>query len=136
MSETEPPSTTSTATSPIPYPTPTIAKESFEAFWSEVRAAMARHNVPHLVAAVAAGAFPEMRTVGQGKDHQHELKVITSTCCAGNDAKLQGCLAAILLRSIINDEHDEIEKRYQQLVCGPKRDKRRKKSTTSTENRQ
>lgn len=116
----------------LPFPSPDVAKESFEAFWDEVRAAMKRNNIPHLAAVAAAGAFPEFETVGQGKDHKHEIKVLTSVCCAGNDQKLQGFLAALLLRSVIDDEHEDLEKRYQELVCGIKHDESPKNTPAPT----
>ena len=128
MSKTPPPTF-------LPFPSPTIAKASFDAFWSDVRAAMERNNIPHLTAAVAVGSFPEYESVGQGKDHKHELDVLTSIRCIGNDNQIHNWLAGVLLRTIINVEHEDIEKRYQELVCGSSEESSSKSPPTPTKKR-
>jgi len=104
--------------SPVPFPSPSVANEALGAFWADVHAAMVRHNIPHLAAVASAGAFPEFEKVGQGKGHEHELNVVTSIGRIGNDPKMHGLMAAILLRDVIDEEHANVEETYRRLVCG------------------
>lgn len=53
-----------------------------------------------------------------GREHKHELQVMTSIGRMGNDPQVHGLLAAMSLRDIIDEDHADVEEMYQRLVCG------------------